>query len=190
MQVLDFGLGLFLMDLLLFNILHKYGAISPLVDWCALFIAEYLPYILALAAIIVIFRSKNWRFKMWTLLVLVFSLLLSYGFLNIIIHYAYGRPRPFTVLGFTPPFSETSSSFPSSHATFFFTIAYVMFLIRRKTGYWFLALAILNGFARVFVGVHWPFDIVGGALIALIGFFITLRIFPKNDFVESLSETQ
>ena len=178
------------MDLFLFNILHKFGAISSVLDWFALFVAQYLPYILVLAAVIVIFRNKNWRFKMWTFLVLIFSLLLSYGFFNTIIHYAYGRPRPFTALGFTPPFSETSSSFPSSHATFFFTIAYVMFLINKKAGYWFLSLAILNGLARVFVGVHWPFDIVGGALIALLGFFITLKVFPKNDFVESRGETQ
>ena len=59
-----------------------------------------------------------------------------------------------------------------------------MFLINKKYGYWFLSLALLNGLARVIVGVHWPIDILGGALIALIGFLITQKIFPESDFKE------
>lgn len=177
------------MDLILFQLLHGVMGHSSVIDWFAIFIAKYLPYALALAAIIVIFRNKNWRHKMWVSLTLVFSLLVSYGFLSTIIHYFYNKPRPFTVLGFTPPFPETSSAFPSNHATVFFTIAYVMFLINKKSGYWFLGFALLNGIARIVVGVHWPFDIVGGAVIALIGFLVTQKIFPERDFVEVPVET-
>ncbi|MEK7089565.1 MAG: phosphatase PAP2 family protein, partial [Patescibacteria group bacterium] len=130
------------MDLKLFQLLHGLMGRSSVVDWFAIFTAKYLPYALALAAIIVIFRNKNWRHKMWVLLTLTFSLLVSYGFLSTIIHYFYNRPRPFTLLQFTPPFiPDTVSAFPSNHATIFFTIAYVMFLINKKTGYWFLGLA-------------------------------------------------
>lgn len=172
------------MDLILFNFIHGFWGVSGVLNWFGVAFAEYLPYALACAAVIVIFRIKAWRVKMWTFLVAVFSLLVSYGFLSTVIHYLYPRPRPFTALGFTSPFAETSSSFPSNHATFFFAIAYVMFLVNRKYGYWFTALALLNGLARVFVGVHWPLDIVGGALVALAGFLVTLKVFPKQEFTE------
>ncbi|MEI6479231.1 MAG: phosphatase PAP2 family protein [bacterium] len=172
------------MDLTLFQILHSIFGSSKIVDFLAIFTAKYLPYALVLVAIIFIFRNKSWRHKMWVLLTLTFSLLISYGFFSAIIHYFYNKPRPFTALGFTPPFPETTSAFPSNHATVFFTIAYVMFLINKKYGYWFLSLALLNGLARVIVGVHWPIDILGGALIALIGFLITQKIFPESDFKE------
>jgi len=176
------------MDLTLFQLLHGLMGYSSVINWVAIFTAKYLPYVLALTAIIVIFRNKNWRHKMWVLLTLTFSLLVSYGFLSTIIHYFYNKPRPFTVLQFPAPFSETSSAFPSNHATVFFTIAYVMFLINKKSGYWFLGLALLNGIARVIVGVHWPFDIAGGAVVALIGFLITQKIFPEHDFIEVRNE--
>ena len=172
------------MDLKLFQLLHGVMGWSSVTDWFAILFAEYLPYALALAAIIVIFRNKQWRHKMWVLLTLTFSLLVSYGFLSTIIHYFYNKPRPFTALGFAPPFPETSSAFPSNHATVFFTIAYVMFLVNKKYGYWFTGLALLNGIARVVVGVHWPLDIVGGALVALVGFLVTLKVFPQTDFEE------
>jgi undecaprenyl-diphosphatase len=82
-----------------------------------------------------------------------------------------GMPRPF-VLGLSPPYIEHGirGALPSAHATVMFTVALV-FCIRaatRKLGLAILAIAALTGWARVYVGVHFPFDIVAGLLLAAV----------------------
>jgi undecaprenyl-diphosphatase len=64
-------------------------------------------------------------------------------------------------------------SFPSDHATAAFGVALATwaFLDRRWGGVLFAA-AVLIGFARVYVGVHYPVDILGGLLAAFVGVVI------------------
>lgn len=68
-------------------------------------------------------------------------------------------------------------SFPSDHATAAFGIALatVAFLSRRW-GAALTALAVLIGFARVYVGIHYPGDIGGGLLAALLGVGIVMAV--------------
>ncbi len=59
-------------------------------------------------------------------------------------------------------------SFVSSHATNFFSIATFLFLNFRKytTKWWWLfPWAILIGYSRIYLGVHYPADIIGGAIL-------------------------
>lgn len=56
-------------------------------------------------------------------------------------------------------------SFPSGHTTTIFTIAGILSLyLRRYNLIWILPVAILIGVSRIAVGVHWPLDVLGGAL--------------------------
>lgn len=62
-------------------------------------------------------------------------------------------------------------SFPSDHTTVSTAIAAgILFLTRfKKTGAALLVCAALIGFARIFVGVHYPADIAGGLFTGLVG---------------------
>jgi undecaprenyl-diphosphatase len=51
-----------------------------------------------------------------------------------------------------------------------------MYRYNKKIGVYFLVAAALVGLSRVYVGVHYPFDILGGILLALVTVFIMERI--------------
>ncbi|WP_394432773.1 phosphatase PAP2 family protein [Streptomyces sp. SGAir0957] len=74
------------------------------------------------------------------------------------------RPRPFkdhdglTVL----VDGKNDFSFVSDHATLAMAMGAALFVAHRKLGLAGLALAVVEGFCRVFMGVHYPTDVVGG----------------------------
>jgi len=81
--------------------------------------------------------------------------------------FAY-HSRPFAA-GFGPALLEhaANNSMPSSHATFVWTAATVMALYRQwKMAGVLAGLGILVAWARIYVGIHWPFDMVGSAVVA------------------------
>ncbi|WP_030673361.1 phosphatase PAP2 family protein [Streptomyces cellulosae] len=74
------------------------------------------------------------------------------------------RPRPFrTHEGIDVLVSgKTDYSFVSDHATITMAMAVGLFVANRKFGLLGLGLALLEGFCRIYMGVHYPTDVVGG----------------------------
>ncbi|WP_458244574.1 phosphatase PAP2 family protein [Streptomyces sp. MAI_2237] len=74
------------------------------------------------------------------------------------------RPRPFLEhQGLDVLVSgKTDYSFVSDHATITMAIGVGLFVANRKFGIAGIALALLEGFCRVYMGVHYPTDVVGG----------------------------
>ena len=88
------------------------------------------------------------------------------------------RPRPFDGLdGVNLLFYQpTDSSFPSNSAAAAFAIAAAVWCVNRRIGTVLFVAAAVYGFSRVYVGVHYPADILGGAVIALVITVLTLRL--------------
>lgn len=74
------------------------------------------------------------------------------------------RPRPFFDHKGLEVLVEgkTDFSFVSDHATMAMAIAVGLFVANRKFGLVAIALALLEGFCRVYMGVHYPTDVIGG----------------------------
>jgi len=125
------------------------------------------------------------------------SLILTLLTVNICIKNVVARIRPYEVIeGLTRIVSEQSDySFPSGHTAHSFAVGIVVFIMLPKCfGIPTLCLSVLMGLSRLYVGVHYPTDVLGGAIIgtimALISVFIVGKIRNKfsgkeNDISES-----
>ena len=83
-----------------------------------------------------------------------------------------GRPRPFSALSSVKvkhQWSAGGASFPSGHTSQAFSIATVFSLRYRKAGITvpFFLWAAAVGYSRIFLGVHYPSDVLGGAVIGV-----------------------
>jgi membrane-associated phospholipid phosphatase len=101
------------------------------------------------------------------LLMLALAVSLVDGFIARTLKEAIGRPRPFLTLEDVHVLvgKGRSCSMPSSHAANWFAAAMVMFLYYRRTALVILSLGLLVSFSRVYVGVHYPGDVLAGAIL-------------------------
>jgi len=89
------------------------------------------------------------------------------------------RPRPFLdiaelVLLVKPP---QSYSFPSVHTVSSFSVAWILLWSRERKAirYAVFAFALLMAFSRLYVGVHYPSDVLTGMLMAFLGSYLVWR---------------
>ncbi|EPR7623239.1 undecaprenyl-diphosphatase [Klebsiella michiganensis] len=81
------------------------------------------------------------------------------------------HPRPFMIpLGHTWINHPADNSFPSDHGTVMFSAAFALLSLRSRAAGLFLLLAALPvAWSRIFLGVHFPLDMVGAALVSACG---------------------
>ena len=139
----------------------------PLLDDIGIFFAEWLPYLLVIGFLVLVFGQPGARRKFYLFAEGALAVILARGILTEIIRFFYYHPRPFEIYGFVPLIPESGASFPSGHMTFFFALAMAVWYADRKWGVWYFVLAALMGIARIYVGVHWPLDILGGVVIGI-----------------------
>ncbi len=109
-------------------------------------------------------RHKTRRTGVLMVVALVLGLLLAVAIKRLI-----GRPRPMArlmgvhLVGEIPPFE----SFPSAHAAVAFAMAGILVLRHPHVAWWAIPLASLVGFSRIYMGLHYPSDVVAGAMVGV-----------------------
>lgn len=169
-------------DLSLFHLLNNFAGQSAFWDAIFVFCAEYLIYIMgAFVFVSFIFWKRAWQEKIKIALIFgIFSIVL-YGIVFFVFHPLWPRERPFEAMfGVVQLIPESGFSFPSKHALFSFFIATFVFGFSKKVGVWFLVMAFLISLGRVFVGVHYPLDVlvgaVSGIMVGWVGIVVSRKL--------------
>jgi membrane-associated phospholipid phosphatase len=109
-----------------------------------------------------------WR-RPWFFVALVTATLAADG-LSLLLRQWIGRDRPPLVYPDPRPLVGVplSGAFPSGHASTAFAAATVIAWASRRLAVPAYLLATLVAWSRVYVGVHWPLDVIGGALLGVL----------------------
>jgi len=110
---------------------------------------------------------------------LIITIVFSDQLCSSVIKYWFERPRPCHSLHNVHLLVSCGSgySFPSSHAVNNFAGALILAFFFPRNKWWFFGFAAIVAFSRVFVGAHYPSDIIGGAVIGLLCAGCVLMVF-------------
>ena len=109
------------------------------------------------------------KIKKETVIHAVFAAILAWTIAELIKTF-FPTLRPFQIDGFMPLTLTTpwDGAFPSGHTAMAFALSVTILKHDRKVGILYLIMAGLVGVARIMAHVHYPIDIVGGAVIGTI----------------------
>lgn len=151
-----------------FFLLINASAHPPLLAlYAGLFFAEWLvPLAVVLFVVLWVRKSAEER---GALITATLIMLIGLG-INQVLGALYFHPRPFMIgLGhqFLP--HPLDNSFPSDHATFLWSLGFAL-LVTGRLRRWGITLSLAGlavAWARIYVGVHFPLDMLGSLLVSL-----------------------
>jgi undecaprenyl-diphosphatase len=156
-------------NLHLFELINAPPGLGPLPLGLAVLLARWVIYLIPLVIAFAWVRGD--RSARHDLLLIVLAAVLALGFAQIVAH-AWPQPRPFALhLGVQYLAHANDAGLPSDHVTVFWSVALAA-LASQKFALWSLptlALGLVVGWSRVYLGVHFPFDIAAALPVALAG---------------------
>lgn len=176
------------LDIKLLYFFNNFAGKSQVFDALIVFLAAYLQYFLvAVFLVLLYFAAYSKREKLYLFWTTALSIAVARGVITEIIRFLYNRPRPFLTLSVSKLlsngwfYSDTEWSFPSGHSAFFFAMATAIYFYHKKWGVWFFIAAILMNISRIVAGVHYPSDILGGAIIGIIAAYVIFYFAEKRN---------
>lgn len=166
------------MDYFLFQQINGLAGKFVCLDTLGIYLAEHFEYVLFFC--LFLFLLKNFK-KYWPMIAqgLAAAILARFGIVELI-RWLWERPRPFVENNVNLLLDKINvAAFPSGHAAFFFALSTVIFLYNKKAGLFFFFASFLISIARVFCGIHWPSDIIGGAIVGIFSGWLVFKIARK-----------
>lgn len=160
-------------DYRLFTIINNLAGHHKLLDVFMVGVAKYSLAIYAVFLLYLWFQPGNRNENKKLVLKAVIAALIGLG-INQVIGFFYFRPRPFAHHQVNMLIAKSPDpSFPSDHATGSAALTIAIFGARPLMGWLMTAITILLMVSRVYVGTHYPLDVLGGALTGLVGSLIS-----------------
>ncbi len=161
-------------DYTLFRVINDLVSRSHTLDAVMISLAKYSPLVYAGALVLLwlTWKPRNQRAALFAGV----SALVALG-LSQIVGYAFPRERPYLAHHVSLLITHSpDTSFPSDHTTLAFAVAVAVWQFNRRAGITLLVFGALVAVARVFVGAHYPGDVIGGAVLGAITSLIILRL--------------
>lgn len=169
------------LDLYIFNLINGFTGRWQWLDYLAMFFAQYFEYFLwlCLFLFLAINFKKYWKMVLEAAIAAVFTKFV----LAEMVRWLWFRPRPFVALNFIPLINQSAkeASFPSGHASFYFALSTIVYFYNKKLGIFFYVASFFIVIFRVFVGVHWPSDILAGAVLGILIGWLLNKLFKKYE---------
>lgn len=158
----------------IYNLIYNLSASTTPAKVIAVICASGLIWFLIIWYIEVSLKQKKSGPREFFTLILGSSMVYLF---NIIVSILWWRPRPFLMMTIEPLINVgiTSKSFPSDHASLAFFIAFLLHQYNKKW-WWAYVLACLVALGRVAVGVHYPSDVLAGAVVGLLFGYLTSTV--------------
>lgn len=164
-----------------FQWINSWAGYTSFLDEIMLVITNSVPYV-AIAILLFLWfsgKKKQTLDRRRTAIYAAFSSLMAL-FVNSIIHLIYYHPRPFVAHHVHLLVHHAAdSSFVSDHAVLVFAIAWTILMRNERIKYPIFIWATVVAISRIYVGVHYPADVMGSALIAF-GTSMLLVYFSKK----------
>lgn len=166
------------LNLYLFKIINASPQASDFMINLAIFIANDLLYIM-IAVFAWFWLRGGYTVKKYILKAFIFTSVAIV--ISQCISQFFYHPRPFVMdVGRTLIYHIPNGSFPSDHMLIFSSIAFSYFFsIQRRMGIFLIGLAWLVAWSRVYLGVHFPLDMLGGFLLALLLNLLGLSVWNR-----------
>ncbi len=169
----------------LFRMFNDLGKEVMFLNPIMIFFAKYMKYFLLFGIIMYWFTRKRENRIMIISSMFAFVIAEVFGAIAGAIH---SNNQPFVELNNVNQLigHAIDNSFPSDHAIEFFSICITFLLFKKNLRYVWLAIAILVSISRVWVGVHYPADILVGAILGIIGAALCYWIIPQLNVIKKL----
>lgn len=186
--MLDF---LYQLDLNIFYFINHTIA-NPVFDKFFVFITDIKNWFLAYVILWLILFFKGGRLGKIAAIGVLFLIAASDQISSSLLKSLFERVRPCNALSDVRLLvgSTSSFSFPSSHAVNNFAVAVYFSVLFPRYKWILLISAALIAFSRPYVGVHYPSDILGGALIGSFIGYIFAYIVKKIEFKYNISRSR